>query len=117
MDAKVLIFRCTRGKQPYGVRVQRMEDGDWWRTWAFKINFQVARDEGYDRNQIQGNLYATDEFPGCPHCGTHGFVQCGVCKKVTCWTDETRMECSWCGVMMEGIVAATDKFTVTGDSF
>ena len=68
MDAKVLIFRCTRGKQPYGVRVQRMEDGDWWRTWAFKINFQVARDEGYDRNQIQGNLYATDEFPGCPHC-------------------------------------------------
>ena len=117
MDAKVLIFKCTRVNQPIGVRVQRMEDRDWWRTWAFKISSQIASNEGYDQNQIQGNLYATEEYPGCPHCGTDGFVQCGRCKKVSCWNQEKSLVCPWCGFHMDEIVTATDKFSVTGDSF
>ena len=117
MDAKVLIFKCTRVNQPIGVRVQRMEDRDWWRTWAFKISSQIASNEGYDQNQIQGNLYATEEYPGCPHCGTDGFVQCGRCKKVSCWNQEKSLVCPWCGFRMDEIVTATDKFSVTGDSF
>ena len=117
MEAKVLIFKCTQRNEPFGVRVERMSDQDWWRTWAFRINPRVAAREGYDQNEIQGNLYATEEYPGCPHCGTDNFVQCGRCQKVSCWHNETRLTCPWCGFMMDEIVTATDKFSVTGDSF
>lgn len=117
MEAKVLVFMCSKTKQPYGVRTQRMEDGDWWRTWAFKVNSQIASNEGYDRNQIQGNLYSTNDYPGCPYCEAKEFVQCGHCQKISCWHHEIVLTCPWCGFKMDNIVSATEKFSVTGDSF
>jgi len=94
-----------------------MKDGDWWRTWAFKIKPQHAKSEGYDKTQVQGNLNSTEEYPGCPHCGTKGFVQCGKCQKISCWNGETSLVCSWCGNKMESIVSSTEKFSVTGGKF
>lgn len=117
MEAKVLIFKCTNGSQPFGVRVQKMEDRDWWRTWAFKISANIVSNEGYDRNQVQGNLYSTEDYPGCPYCGTDYFVQCASCKKVSCWHQERDLMCQWCRTMMRGITMASDKFSVTGNSF
>ncbi len=117
MDAKILVFKCGKTNELYGVRVQQMEDRDWWRTWSFKISSQFAISEGYDRNQIQGNLYATDEYPGCPYCGTDSFVQCHSCRKISCWSHERSLRCTWCGIQMENISTATEKFTMTGQSF
>ena len=117
MEANILLFRCNNANQIYGVRVQKMGDGDWWRTWAFKVKAQQAKREGFDKTRVQGNLDATDEYPGCPYCGTHGFVQCGQCQKITCWNGETSMVCKWCGHKMERIVTTTEKFSVVGDKF
>ena len=94
-----------------------MEDGDWWRTWAFPINESRASSEGYDMTKIQGNLYSTEDYPGCPHCGTSGFVQCGKCGKLSCWNGETTMKCNWCGVQLENIVTTENGFDVSGGDF
>ncbi|MBQ8849517.1 MAG: hypothetical protein IJ011_04175 [Clostridia bacterium] len=117
MEAKVLLVKCPTKRETFGVRIQKMDDGDWWRTWAFKLNTAQAQNEGYDETQVQGNLNETEEYPGCPHCGTHGFVQCGKCKKISCWKHETSMVCPWCGNNMSNIVTATSKFDVTGGAF
>lgn len=117
MEANILLYKCSKTKQLYGVRVQKMEDGDWWRTWAFPIKSHIARNEGYDATPVQGNLNPTKEYPGCPHCGSYGFVQCGKCKKLSCYNDETSLVCPWCGNKMENFVTATEKFSVTGNKF
>ncbi len=117
MEANILLFKCVKAKQIYGVRVQKMSDGDWWRTWTFKIDPKNAQAEGYDKTPVQGNLYSTDEYPGCPHCGAEGFVQCGKCQKISCWNGEEKMTCPWCGNYMDEIVSATDKFNVEGGQF
>ena len=117
MEANVLLFKCTKAKQVFGVRAQKMEDNDWWRTWAFPLKQQNAQREGYDKTQVQGNLNATEGYPGCPHCGTVGFVQCGTCKKIACWDGEPVVICPWCNTTLDNIAIATDKFNVDGDQF
>lgn len=117
MEANILLFKCSKANQMYGVRIQKMNDGDWWRTWAFKIKPHNAKSEGYDKTPVQGNLYPTQEYPGCPYCRTNGFIQCGKCKKISCWNGETSLDCPWCGVRMENFVEATEKFSVVGDKF
>lgn len=114
MEAAVILVKCSNGKRVYGIRTQKMSDGDWWRTWAFPVDEKRAKNEGYDETKVQGNLYHTEEYPGCPYCGTKNFVQCNKCKKISCWHGETRMTCPWCGNNMDNIVSATEKFHVSG---
>lgn len=114
MEAAIILARCTKRKQIYGMRTQKMSDGDWWRTWAFSLDENRARNEGYDVTKVQGNLYHTEEYPGCPYCRTTSFVQCNICSKLSCWNNEARMNCLWCGNDMDNIVTATEKFNVSG---
>lgn len=114
MEAAVIMQMCTRTKRPFGVRTQKMEDGDWYRTWSFVIDQRRAHAEGYDVTPVRGNLYAIGEYPGCPHCGSMNFVQCNACMKISCWNQETRLTCPWCSNRMNHIVVATDKFDLSG---
>ena len=114
MEATVILAKCPKKKLMYGMRTQKMSDGDWWRTWAFPIDERRANNEGYDAAKIQGNLYQTEGYPGCPYCGTFQFVQCGSCHRISCWNGETRLKCGWCGIVMDSIVTTTDKFDVSG---
>lgn len=114
MEAAVIMQMCSRNKRPFGVRTQKMEDRDWWRTWSFIIDERRAQSEGYDITPVLGNLYATEEYPGCPYCGSYNFVQCNRCRKISCWNKETRMMCPWCSNDMNNIVTATDKFDLSG---
>lgn len=75
-----------------------MNDGDWWRTWSFPMKKTQAKSEGFDKNSVKGNMYATEEYPGCPYCGTFGFVQCNTCHKITCWNSESSLVCEWCRI-------------------
>lgn len=114
MKASVILIHCPKEKSVFGSRIQKMSDGDWCRTWAFPINEKRAKREGYDKQTIQGNLYYTDDYPGCPYCSSYDFVQCGNCGRLTCWNGESLLDCHWCGNCMDNIVDAADKLTVSG---
>ena len=114
MDAAVILAKCYKTKKMYGMRSQKMNDGEWWRTWAFPIDEKRAHGEGYDTTIVQGNMYHTEEYPGCPYCGTKNFVQCNKCRKLSCWNGETRLTCLWCGNDMNNIATATEKFNLSG---
>jgi len=116
MEASVIIAKCDQIRKVFGVRIQRMEDGDWYRTWAFKINENVARREGYDNARIIGSLCKTEGFPGCPYCGSLGFYQCGTCQRIACWNAvNIRVICPWCNAASD--ITLQDSFDVKTDRF
>ena len=114
MQASVILIRCAKTKKAFGARIQKMDDGDWWRTWAFPIDEKRAEREGYDRETIRGNLCCTKDYGGCPYCGTEGFVQCPKCGKLTCWNGESSISCQWCNYHMNHVIESRDKFAVSG---
>ena len=67
MKAEVILMKCPEVNRIYGVRVEERYD-DWFRTWAFPIDERRASHEGFDRNEIKGNLDYTDDYNGCPYC-------------------------------------------------
>ena len=105
MNAKVILMKCPEAKRTFGVRVEE-RSGDWFRTWAFPIDEGRASHEGYDKTKITGNLIADDGFNGCPYCRSERFVLCGRCGKLSCWNNEERITCGWCG--MTGKVESTE---------
>lgn len=114
MEAAVLLAMCNKKKAVYGIRTQKMNDGDWWRTWAFSIEERRGKSEGYDITPVKGNLNETDDYPGCPYCGTHAFVQCGNCHKISCYNGENKLTCLWCKHEMKNFTTATEKFSLAG---
>ena len=114
MEAAIILAKCKNRNYTYGIRIQKMDDGDWWRTWAFPIDEQRGNREGYGITRIQGNMFYKEGYPGCPYCKTMDFVQCGKCSKLTCFKGENSMICSWCGNSMNNITPASDKFNVSG---
>ena len=117
MEAAIILAKCSKQKKTYGIRTEKMSDGDWWRTWAFPISDRRAKNEGYDNTPILGNMYATKDFPGCPYCGAKSFVQCGKCRKISCWKGESSLPCNWCGNYLNNITTATSKFSLFGGDY
>lgn len=98
MEASIVIMKCSATKGFVGVRVQKMEDGDWHRTWAFKVNPKTANREGYDQTRIRGSLCSTPEYPGCPHCGNQSLYYCSRCDHIVCYNGtDSYVTCPWCG--------------------
>jgi hypothetical protein len=89
---------------------------DWVRTWAFPIDEQKAKHEGFTANKVSGSMNAVDDYPGCPHCGAGGFVLCS-CGKISCWGGgETKKHtCPWCGKTSE--VQEADNFDVKAGGY
>lgn len=114
MEAVVILAKCPKRNLMYGMRTQKMSDGDWWRTWAFPVDEHRAHSEGYDVAEIKGHLYVTEEYPGCPYCRTTSFVQCYQCHKLSCYNGEARLTCKWYGNVMDNIVTRMEKFDVSG---
>lgn len=112
MEAAVLLAKCRKRNGIYGMRTQKMEDGDWWRTWAFPVDENKANEKGYAVTEVHGNLYNTKQYPGCPYCGSVNLVQCDKCKKLSCWNGENHLACPWCGNEMKDLV--TSEVSVSG---
>lgn len=74
MRAEVILMKCPESKKIFGVRTEE-RNGDWVRTWAFKVNERTAANEGFDKTIIRGNLYADDDYNGCPYCKAINFVR------------------------------------------
>jgi len=119
LKAKVIMARCSKNKKSFGIRIEQ-RGTDWVRTWAFPINERKAKHEGFDANTVTGSLGPDNEYPGCPYCGSTGFVQCG-CKKNSCaggigsYGDTMVITCPWCG--KEGELENADSFDVSGGGY
>jgi hypothetical protein len=107
-------------------------ENDWVSTWAFPIDENKAKREGFDRNKIKGSLMPTADYPGCPYCGGEALIQCG-CGKMMCYStdnkaegksekrakdrhDEIAVHCHWCGTLLTEI-QTVDSFTVKSGGY
>ena len=81
MKAAVILTKCKNDHALFGIRTEQREDGDWYATWAFKVNERTAEREKFGDTKISGNIYITTEYPSCPYCGAKGFFQCAECGK------------------------------------
>ena len=131
MAATVILAKCGANGKTFGIRVeQRGTSGessrgsDWVSTWAFPIDDNKAKREGFDRNKITGAFRPVDNYPGCPHCGSYELVQCG-CGKMFCYKEgrtggksETKQElkCPWCGVVIREF-KTVEAFTVKSGGY
>jgi len=113
LNVKIVMFRCSKTQKCFGVRVEQ-RGKDWVRTWARPLDEAVAKREKLDENTISGSMTAVDGFPGCPHCGDGGFVQCGTCGKVGCYggVKENQYTCPWC--KNKSGVTAAENFKLSG---
>jgi hypothetical protein len=115
MEANVIMAKCpVKGNSSYGIRVEK-RGSDWVSTWAFAIDDARASREGFDKSDITGTFAPVDKFPGCPHCGTEGLMQCG-CGKLICYEEgrEKAMTliCPWCSEQI-GNISMVDSAEVS----
>ena len=115
MEATVILARCPDNGQLYGMRTQKMPDGDWRRNWAFPVNARQAKSEGYDKMEIRGSLRYEAGYPGCPYCGAKNLLQCGKCGKLTCWKGGRALVCGWCGIRAERFERVSEVRVSGGD--
>jgi hypothetical protein len=119
LNAKVIMGKCSKTGKTFGIRIEQ-RGRDWVRTWAFPIGERKAKREGFDVNTVSGSMNADDEYPGCPYCGSIGFVQCS-CGKIGCMGDvrdhgdHVEYTCPWCG--NTGTLKAADSFDVSGEGY
>lgn len=93
----IVMGRCGRNKQGFGIRFERQAARAWAATWAFPLKEAAAKKEGYDQAKIEGSFAFDPIFPGCPHCHSQRFFVCG-CGKVACFNSESsKATCPWCG--------------------
>jgi len=115
-EANVVMAKCRTSQRPYGIRIEKRMNGTWYCTWAFKLSEKAGSNEGYGENMISGRVDIDPEYPGCPYCGATGWVSCGNCKKLTCYSgEETRFKCAWCG--NSGELQTSDTFDLSGGGY
>ena len=114
MRATVILQKCTHTRKTFGIRVQEMEDGEWYRTWAFPIDEASAKREGYDASQIMSLLPALPEYPGCPYCEAKGYFYDTNCGKISCMKEESSITCPWCDNTYHEFVPLKDKMKHVG---
>ena len=105
---------CEETKRYYGITVD--EDGwDQYRfVWAFKMDKDQGKREGYDTKRVTGSVVIDDEFPGCPYCGTKDFYICQ-CGKIVCYHGQSRVTCPDCG--LSGTLKKVEKIDLHGGGY
>lgn len=86
----IVLSRCSRMREGFGIRFERSEGKAWQGDWAFAVKAALARREGYDNTRLEGHIGLAAAYPGCPHCGARSIWKCNACGKVACWDGETR---------------------------
>lgn len=98
-EAKIALCKCKEGCRPFGVRFEQCEN-DWRATWAFPLKKDGAdKRERYDKTTLKGKIIWGNDYPGCPYCGSRGFIVCGICGGLNCriHSNEEAFTCGWCG--------------------
>ena len=95
---KIVLAKCHRNKESFGMRFEEKEPNTWVGDWAFKIKESAAKRERYDNSKISGSIGFDYSFPGCPYCESKAFLVCSQCNNTSCRDEKQEMvTCPWCG--------------------
>lgn len=98
-DVVIVMSRCSRSKESFGIRFEKDDQSNWVVDWAFPVKEALGRKEGYDKNEIKGRITLDTQYPGCPYCHNESFVLCSTCAKVSCYDNTSNwVVCPWCNV-------------------
>lgn len=114
-EATVVMAKCSRSRQSFGIRMERKANRTWYCTWTFRLSDTAASREGYSDTSVSGLVDLDQEYPGCPYCEAMGWFKCGNCGKLTCNSGETYVTCAWCG--QSGEAQAADHFDLSGGGY
>lgn len=96
-EAVIVIAKCGASHKSYGIRAEKTGKDKWLFTWAFPIKDDAAKREAYDRTTVKGSLSQSDEYPGCPYCGSRRLIACS-CGHMSCYiVKDGVFTCDWCG--------------------
>lgn len=111
----IVLARCCRSANLYGIRFEEVTRHRWLADWAFTVREQTARRERFDHGDITGGFGFASEYPGCPHCRHKSVFRCS-CGKVACWDSESlKVTCPWC--RQTGTLGGTiDRLSVGSDA-
>lgn len=115
-EAKIALCKCKEGRRAFGVRFEEYEN-EWKATWAFPIKKEgTAERENYDKTQLKGQIRWGSDYPGCPYCGSRGFVICD-CGGLNCnvHSNQEEFTCGWCGKTGTLVDYSGDGFNAGGD--
>lgn len=97
----IVMSRCQQNRESFGIRFEEKAPGQWFADWAFPVKESLGKKEGYDKNEIKGNILLDSEYPGCPHCSKSSIVLCVTCDKVSCYDGTSQnVVCGWCNTRL-----------------
>ncbi len=105
---------CPEAKKYYGVTVDFLRRGAYKFVWAFKIDKEKAKREGYDAQHVHGSVELDAQYPGCPYCKSKQFLFCS-CGAVMCWHGQKVVTCPSCG--QTGEVSSVSSVDLHGGGF
>lgn len=105
---------CPETNKTYGITVDTVSDNTYKFVWAFKIDKDKARREGYAEQHVHGFVTLDSEYPGCPYCKSKQFIFCS-CGAVMCWHGQSVVTCPSCGY--HGEVSAASSVDLNGGGF
>ncbi len=113
-EAIILPVNCIKTHKTFYARYDYAYDEIWVLSYGLKdLPEDMAKDEGSGVAKMRlGNSRTGPQFK-CPYCGNRGFVQCGKCKKLTCYAENGQFTCDHCGY--EGTVSGVLE-SLEGDS-
>lgn len=102
IEAQVALAKCNESRKIYGVRMEKSSLG-WMYNWAFALSDKRAKAENYEGTVIEGKIFPSSDYPGCPYCGTRFFVICTSCRRLNCNNTSSgkAFVCNWCGAKGE----------------
>jgi hypothetical protein len=110
----IVVARCSRTKQSFGIRFTEKNSKQWFADWAFAIN-DASSSKGHGQTEITGGLGFDPAYPGCPHCEARGALKCG-CGKVACWDGVNKnFICPWCNQTGTIEIGEIDRLSAASD--
>lgn len=114
INAQVLLARCKKSKQLYGITIEQVSGNAWEMKYSYFIDEVRAKSEGFDKTVVNADCHPAKNYPGCPCCGSMGYVKCNSCGKLTCWNGENRSKCAWCNEKLNDIAYRGAMDILTG---
>ena len=113
--AFVTLAMCEKTKKPYGITVDKGEFGLYKMVWSFKIDYEKAQREGYDRIKVSGGIVEDANFPGCPYCESKHWYSCNNCHTIICYHGQSHVSCPKCGC--KGEITKVEKINIEGSAY